>query len=90
MININSFLKFFRRKLTIHVVNKDFLTLKKNIKLSTTPIVGEKIYFEKEKIYKIIEVIHYYDKIQVIWIVVEEIGVPATRDPFIESTLSKE
>ena len=67
-MNINSFLKFFKRKATIHIVNRDFTTLKKNVKLPTLPSIDEKIYFEKEKIYKIIEVIHYYDKIQVIWI----------------------
>jgi len=89
-MNINSFLKFFRRKLIINIVNKEFITLKKNIKLSTIPLVGEKIYFEKEKIYKIVEVIHYYDKIQVIWIVVEEIGVPTTKDTSSKSALTKE
>ena len=46
--------------------------IKKNITLSKIPDINQKIYFDEEKIYIVIDVIHYYNNgVQVIWLIVK-------------------
>ena len=67
-------LNIFRCKIKVNVVYPDLSFIKKNIILSKIPNVNQKIYFDKEKIYIVIDVIHYYNNgIQVIWLIVKEV-----------------
>lgn len=67
-------LNIFRRKIKVNVVYPDLSFIKKNIILSKIPNINQKIYFDKEKIYIVIDVIHYYNNgIQVIWLIVKEV-----------------
>ncbi len=67
-------LNIFRCKIKVNVVYPDLSFIKKNIILSKIPNINQKIYFDKEKIYIVIDVIHYYNNgIQVIWLIVKEV-----------------
>ena len=62
----------FRCKVKVNVVYSDLSFIKKNITLSKIPDINQKIYFDEEKIYIVIDVIHYYNNgVQVIWLIVK-------------------
>jgi hypothetical protein len=65
-------LNIFRCKVKVNVVYSDLSFIKKNITLSKIPDINQKIYFDEEKIYIVIDVIHYYNNgVQVIWLIVK-------------------
>lgn len=61
-----------RKSKIIHIVDKDFNYIKHNVKIKYLPRVGDKIYFDEEVVYNIIDVIHYVNHHQTIWIVVQK------------------
>ena len=49
----------FKKSLLVKVVDKEFNVIKENIKIKKIPVVGEKIYFDENIVYVVVDIIHY-------------------------------
>jgi acid stress-induced BolA-like protein IbaG/YrbA len=62
----------FKKSFLVKVVDKEFNVVKENIKIKKIPVVGEKIYFDENIVYVVVDIIHYIGKHQTIWLIVNE------------------
>ena len=74
----------FKKSKVINVVDKEFKTIKNNIKMTSLPQIGEKIYFKDSQIYNVIDVIHYVDTHQTIWLIVQK----QSEENLVKATLN--
>ena len=63
----------FFKTITIHIVDMNLEYIKKSIKLKKIPNLGERIYFEDNQIWNIVDILHHIQgRHQVVWVVVEK------------------
>ena len=73
----------FKKSKIVHVVDPKFNYVKKDIEIKKIPVIGEKIYFDENFMYIVIDIIHYIGNHQTIWLIVNK--QPSEKD--IKSSL---
>jgi hypothetical protein len=71
---IINFINPFHKSIIIHFTNRELIPIHENVKLKHIPSIGGKAFFnDKDDIYYVIDVVHFYKNYsQLIYIVVEK------------------